>query len=104
MRDESFGPVIGIMKMSGDEKELVRYFNDNEYGLTAGVFSKNQEVATSLLSQVNYGEAYWNCCDRVSPRMPWAGRGHSGVGLTLGVEGIQAFTHTKSWHLKNVYA
>jgi len=104
MRDESFGPVIGLMKMSGEEKELIRYFNDNEYGLTAGVFSKNQEVATSLLSQANYGQAYWNCCDRVSPRMPWAGRGHSGVGLTLGVEGIQTFTNTKSWHLKNIYA
>ena len=48
------------------------------------------------------GSVYWNCCDRVSPRLPWSGVGHSGVGVTLSTYGIQAFTRPKAWHLRTV--
>jgi acyl-CoA reductase-like NAD-dependent aldehyde dehydrogenase len=44
---------------------------------------------------------YWNCCDRVSPRLPWSGCGDSGIGLTLSRHGIQTFTRPKAWHLKS---
>ena len=99
MRDESFGPIIGIQKVSGDE-EAVRLMNDSRYGLTAGVFTPDQARAEGLLGQVNAGSVYWNCCDRVSPRLPWSGQGDSGIGLTLSTYGIQAFTRPKAWHLR----
>ncbi len=99
MREESFGPVIGIQKVSGDD-EAVRLMNDTRYGLTAGVFTLDQQRAKALLTQVNAGSAYWNCCDRVSPRLPWSGYGDSGIGLTLSTYGIQTFTRPKAWHLR----
>jgi acyl-CoA reductase-like NAD-dependent aldehyde dehydrogenase len=66
MREESFGPIIGIQKVSGDA-EAVRLMNDTRYGLTAGVYTPDAERARRLLSQVHAGSTYWNCCDRVSP-------------------------------------
>ena len=100
MREESFGPVIGIQKVSSDD-EAVALMNDTRYGLTAGVFTKDEAVARALLSRVNAGSVYWNCCDRVSPRLPWSGHGDSGVGLTLSTHGIQTFTRPKAWHLRS---
>jgi acyl-CoA reductase-like NAD-dependent aldehyde dehydrogenase len=100
MKEESFGPVIGIQKVRDDE-EAVRLMNDTRYGLTAGVYTRDEERARRILSQVHAGSVYWNCCDRVSPRLPWSGVGDSGVGLTLSKYGIQAFTRTKAWHLRS---
>ena len=100
MREESFGPIIGIQKVASDE-EAIALMNDTRYGLTAGVFTRDAEVARSFLARVNAGSVYWNCCDRVSPRLPWSGHGDSGVGLTLSTYGIQAFTRPKAWHLRN---
>ena len=99
MREESFGPIIGIQKVSGDD-EALRLMNDTRYGLTAGVFTRNEARARNILARVNSGSVYWNCCDRVSPRLPWSGHGHSGVGVTLSTYGIQALTRPKAWHLR----
>ena len=99
MREESFGPLIGIQKVAGDA-EAVRLMNDTEYGLTAGVYTPDQARARRILAQVRSGSVYWNCCDRVSPRLPWSGVGHSGIGLTLSSYGIQAMTRPKAWHLR----
>ena len=74
--------------------------NDTRYGLTAGVFSRDEARARSLLARVNAGSVYWNCCDRVSPRLPWSGHGDSGIGLTLSTHGIRAFTRPRAWHLR----
>jgi len=101
MREESFGPVIGIQKVS-DDAEALRLMNDTEYGLTAGVYTPDRGRAEKILAQVNSGSVYWNCCDRVSPRLPWSGTGHSGVGLTLSTYGIQTFLRPKAWHLRGV--
>ncbi len=100
MREESFGPIIGIQKVTGDE-EAVHLMNDTRYGLTAGVYSPDGARAQALLARVNAGSLYWNCCDRVSPRLPWSGFGDSGVGLTLSTYGIQTFTRTRAWHLRS---
>ena len=100
MREESFGPIIGIQRVSGDAEALV-LMNDTRYGLTAGVYTRDEAKARELLAQVNAGTVYWNCCDRVSPRLPWSGHGDSGVGLTLSTYGIQAFTRPKAWHLRS---
>ncbi|MGH6625192.1 MAG: aldehyde dehydrogenase family protein, partial [Burkholderiaceae bacterium] len=101
MREESFGPIIGIQKVSGDE-EALRLMNDTRYGLTAGVYTPDRQRAHALLAQVHAGSVYWNCCDRVSPRLPWSGVGDSGLGLTLSTYGIQTFTRPKAWHLRSV--
>jgi acyl-CoA reductase-like NAD-dependent aldehyde dehydrogenase len=101
MKDESFGPIIGIQKVK-DDAEAVALMNDTEYGLTAGVYTPDEKRARRILRRVNAGSAYWNCCDRVSPRLPWSGVGHSGIGLTLSTYGIQTFTRPKAWHLRGV--
>jgi acyl-CoA reductase-like NAD-dependent aldehyde dehydrogenase len=99
MREETFGPLIGIQKVRDDDEALA-LMNDTRYGLTAGVFTPDEARATKLLAQVNAGSVYWNCCDRVSPRLPWSGHGDSGVGLTLSTYGIQTFTRPRAWHLR----
>ncbi len=99
MRDESFGPIIGIQRVQ-DDAEAARLMNDTAYGLTAAVYSATRDRAEAILRDVRTGTAYWNCCDRVSPRLPWSGRGHSGVGLTLSHYGIKAFLHPRAWHLR----
>jgi acyl-CoA reductase-like NAD-dependent aldehyde dehydrogenase len=99
MMEESFGPIIGIQKVTSDE-EAVKLMNDTRYGLTAGVYTPDGKRAQKLLSQVRAGSLYWNCCDRVSPRLPWSGFGDSGVGLTLSTYGIEAFTRPRAWHLR----
>jgi acyl-CoA reductase-like NAD-dependent aldehyde dehydrogenase len=100
MREESFGPIIGIQKV-GSDAEALALMNDTRYGLTAGVYTRDEAKARELLAQLNAGSVYWNCCDRVSPRLPWSGHGDSGVGLTLSTYGIQAFTRPKAWHLRS---
>ncbi|MGE0764528.1 MAG: aldehyde dehydrogenase family protein [Bdellovibrionales bacterium] len=99
MREESFGPIIGIQKVK-DDQEALSLMNDTAYGLTAGVYTPDRERAQKILAQVNAGSVYWNCCDRVSPRLPWSGRGHSGIGTTLSTYGIQTFLQPKAWHLR----
>jgi acyl-CoA reductase-like NAD-dependent aldehyde dehydrogenase len=99
MREESFGPVIGIMPVKNDA-EAMKLMNDTEYGLTAGVYTRDRKRAEKILAGVSSGSVYWNCCDRVSPRLPWSGVGNSGIGLTLSTYGIETFTRPKAWHLR----
>jgi acyl-CoA reductase-like NAD-dependent aldehyde dehydrogenase len=99
MREESFGPVIGVQKVK-DDQEAVERMLDTEYGLTAAVYSKNFERAEAVMRQMNTGTVYWNCCDRVSASLPWSGRKHSGMGTTLSYQGIRAFVQPKAWHIR----
>ncbi len=99
MREESFGPVIGIQKVR-DDADALRLMNETEYGLTAGVYTRDRARAEKLMRELNAGSVYWNCCDRVSPRLPWTGRGHSGMGSTLSTIGIETFVQPKAWHLR----
>jgi len=101
MKDESFGPVIGIMKVKSDE-EAIQLMQDTEYGLTAAVYSTDKTKAENILQQINAGTGYWNCCDRVSAALPWSGRKHSGFGLTLSHAGLRVFTKPKAYHLKEL--
>lgn len=101
MRDESFGPVIGIMQADNDRQAL-QLMNDTSYGLTAGVFTNNEARARKILTELEAGSVYWNCSDRVSPRLPWSGRNHSGIGVTLGLEGIRSFVKPRAWHLRKL--
>jgi acyl-CoA reductase-like NAD-dependent aldehyde dehydrogenase len=99
MKEESFGPVIGIMKVNSDE-EAIRLMNDTAYGLTAAVYSSNETRASAIQKHLNAGTVYWNCCDRVSASLPWSGRKHSGFGSTLSHAGLRAFTKPKAYHLR----
>ena len=99
MKEESFGPVIGIMKVKNDE-EAIELMQDTDYGLTASVYSSNRDRAEKILKQINAGTGYWNCCDRVSAALPWSGRKNSGIGVTLSHAGLRAFTKPKAYHLK----
>jgi acyl-CoA reductase-like NAD-dependent aldehyde dehydrogenase len=99
MREESFGPVIGIMKVRNDD-EAITLMNDTEYGLTAAVYTQDKSRAEHVLKKMDSGTGYWNCCDRVSASVPWSGRKNSGFGSTLSHTGLRAFTRPKAYHLK----
>jgi acyl-CoA reductase-like NAD-dependent aldehyde dehydrogenase len=99
MRDESFGPIIGIQEVD-DDRHAVGLMNETQYGLTAAVYTNDGARAERVLGEVDAGTVYWNCCDRVSPRLPWTGRKHSGIGATLSLAGIRAFVRPKAWHLR----
>ena len=99
MTEETFGPLIGVMKVK-DDSEAVRLMNDTEYGLTASVYCQDIDRAKTILSCVDVGTSYINCCDRVSPYLPWSGRKHSGLGLTLSFLGILAFARPRGWHIR----
>jgi acyl-CoA reductase-like NAD-dependent aldehyde dehydrogenase len=101
MKEESFGPVIGIMKVKDDE-EALRLMNDTSYGLTASVYTSNIERGEEILAKVDSGTGYVNCCDRVSAALPWSGRRHSGFGATLSHQGMRAFTKPKGMHVRMV--
>lgn len=99
MREESFGPVIGIMKVKNDN-EAIDLMKDTEYGLTASVYSNDQSRAEKILREIDAGTGYWNCCDRVSAAVPWSGRKHSGFGATLSHLGLRAFVKPKAYHFR----
>jgi acyl-CoA reductase-like NAD-dependent aldehyde dehydrogenase len=99
MREESFGPVVGIQRVK-DDAEAAALMADTEYGLTAAVYSKDFERADKVMRSLNTGTVYWNCCDRVSAGLPWSGRKHSGLGMTLSYQGIRAFVQPKAYHIR----
>lgn len=99
MKEESFGPIIGIQKVANDQ-EAVTLMNDTDYGLTAAVYCRDRQRSRSIMYHLDAGTVYNNCCDRVSPYSPWSGRKHSGIGSTLGTLGISTFLRPKAWHLK----
>lgn len=99
MREESFGPLIGIMKVKNDA-DAVNLMKDSDYGLTASVYSSDQSRAETILREIDAGTGYWNCCDRVSAAVPWSGRKHSGIGSTLSHLGLRAFAKPKAYHLR----
>jgi acyl-CoA reductase-like NAD-dependent aldehyde dehydrogenase len=99
MQEESFGPIIGIMKVK-DDTEALNMMKDTDYGLTASVYTADQARAEKILAQLDAGSGYWNCCDRVSAALPWSGRKYSGIGATLSHQGLRAFTKPKGYHLR----
>src|SRR5262249_2298417 len=98
MRDESFGPVIGVARVR-DAADAVASMDDTEFGLGASVFTTDRERAERILTQLDVGNAYWNTADRSCVRLPWAGRRHSGLGTSMSESGVRAFVREKAWHL-----
>ena len=99
MKEESFGPIIGIMKVK-DDHEALYLMQDCDYGLTSAIYTSDKVRAEKMMKEFNSGSVYWNCCDRVSAALPWSGRKHSGFGATLSHAGLRAFTKPKGYHLR----
>jgi len=99
MTEESFGPVVGIMKVSSDE-QAIELMNDSEFGLTASVFSSDIETATAIGEQLETGTFFINRCDYLDPSLAWVGVKNSGNGCTLSSMGYETITRPKSFHLK----
>ncbi|MBY4677647.1 aldehyde dehydrogenase family protein [Marinobacterium arenosum] len=99
MTEESFGPVVGIQKVNGDE-EAIALMNDSEFGLTASVFTKDIEAGVAIGEQVNTGTFFVNRCDYLDPALAWTGVKNSGRGCTLSTLGYEHLTRPKSFHVK----
>ncbi|KAG8818381.1 hypothetical protein FRB91_009097 [Serendipita sp. 411] len=99
--EETFGPVAPIMKVSGDE-EAVQLMNDSKYGLTASVWTKDQEAFEALVDKIDAGTVFQNRCDYLDPGLAWTGVKHSGRGVSLSKYGFDQVTRAKSVHIKIV--
>jgi acyl-CoA reductase-like NAD-dependent aldehyde dehydrogenase len=100
MREESFGPVVPVARVRGDDDAIAR-MDDTEFGLGAAVFTGDEARAERILTQLDVGNAYWNVSDRSCVRLPWAGRRHSGTGVSMSTSGVRAFVREKAWHLRS---
>jgi acyl-CoA reductase-like NAD-dependent aldehyde dehydrogenase len=99
MRDESFGPVVGIMKVKDDE-EAIKLMNDSDFGLTASVWTKDTARAAKIGAQIETGTVFMNRADYLDPGLCWTGCKDTGRGGALSVIGYQNLTRVKSYHLK----
>jgi acyl-CoA reductase-like NAD-dependent aldehyde dehydrogenase len=101
MREESFGPVVGIMKVRDDE-EAIALMNDSPYGLTASIWTRDMDRAAEIGSRVETGTVFMNRCDYLDPHLTWTGVKDTGRGTTLSKYGFDALTQPKSFHLREV--
>ncbi|MCB9683267.1 MAG: aldehyde dehydrogenase family protein [Alphaproteobacteria bacterium] len=99
MREETFGPVVGIMPVADDE-EAVRRINDSPYGLTAAIYAADPEAVLSLGPRLDVGTVFLNRCDYLDPELAWVGVKDSGRGTTLSRLGYDSLTRPKSYHLR----
>ncbi|KAK4693189.1 hypothetical protein P7C71_g4167, partial [Lecanoromycetidae sp. Uapishka_2] len=100
MNDETFGPVIPVMKV-GDDEEAIRLMNDSEFGLTASIWTKDTVKGEELAEHVEAGTIFINRCDFPSPDLAWTGWKNSGKGVTLSKFGFEQFVKLKSFHIKD---
>ena len=100
MTDESFGPVVGVMKVA-DDAEAIRLMNDSEFGLTGSLWSRDLARVEQLAPQVEAGTIFMNRCDYLDPALAWTGIRHSGRGTTLSRVGYEALTRPKSYHFRH---
>lgn len=100
MVEESFGPVVGIMKVASDA-EAITLMNDSPYGLTASVWTSDLEAAQSVGAQIATGTVYMNRCDYLDPGLVWTGVKDTGRGASLSTLGYESLTRAKSYHLRH---
>ncbi|OGT56999.1 MAG: aldehyde dehydrogenase [Gammaproteobacteria bacterium RIFCSPHIGHO2_12_FULL_63_22] len=100
MRDESFGPVVGIMAVDDDE-EAIALMNDSEFGLTASIWTMDLEAAERIGDRIATGTVFMNRCDALDPALAWTGVKNTGRGATLSRVGYETLTRPKSFHLRH---
>ena len=101
MTEETFGPVMAVMLVNGDD-EAIHLMNDSEFGLTAAIFTQDENAAIAIGDQVQTGTWFMNRCDYLDPALAWTGVKNSGRGCTLSKVGFESLTRPKSYHLKHV--
>ena len=99
MKEETFGPVVGIMPVQNDE-QAVKLMNDSRYGLTASIWTNDLNKALRIGNNVEIGTWFMNRCDYLAPELAWTGVKDSGKGCTLSSLGYDYVTRPKSFHLK----
>jgi acyl-CoA reductase-like NAD-dependent aldehyde dehydrogenase len=99
MREETFGPAVGIMKVASDE-EAIRLMNDSDFGLTAAIWTRDPEAAEAIGDRLETGTVFMNRCDYLDPALAWTGVKQSGRGVTLSTLGYEHLTRPKSFHLR----
>lgn len=100
MREESFGPVVGIMKVKDDD-EALRLMNDSVYGLTASIWTADLEAAERIGGEIETGTVFMNRCDYLDPGLAWTGVKETGRGASLSRIGFEMLTRPKSFHLRH---
>ncbi|MGE3314331.1 MAG: aldehyde dehydrogenase family protein [Planctomycetaceae bacterium] len=101
MREESFGPVVGIMPVRSDE-EAIQLMNDSPYGLTASIWTEDRSAAESIGAEIETGTVFMNRCDYLDPALAWTGVKKTGRGVTLSALGYSTLTRVKSYHLRTI--
>ncbi len=101
MKDETFGPAVGIMKVKSDE-EALELMNDSPYGLTASLWTQDSERTARIGREIETGTVFMNRADYLDPALCWTGVKETGKGGSLSVLGFQNLTRPKSYHLKKV--
>ena len=99
MTEETFGPVVGIMKVRSDD-EAAALMNDSPYGLTASIWTRDEQAALAIGERVDTGTWFMNRCDYLDPALAWVGVKDSGRGCTLSSLGYEHLTRPKSFHLR----
>jgi acyl-CoA reductase-like NAD-dependent aldehyde dehydrogenase len=99
MREESFGPVVGIMPVNDDD-EAIALMNDSQFGLTASIWTRDAAKAEEIGARLETGTVFLNRCDYLDPGLCWTGCKDTGRGAGLSVLGFHALTRPKSYHLK----
>jgi acyl-CoA reductase-like NAD-dependent aldehyde dehydrogenase len=99
MTEESFGPVVGIMKVRSDD-EAITLMNDSQYGLTASIWSEDATAADQIGDAIATGTVFMNRCDYVDPGLAWTGVKNTGRGVSMSRLGFDAVTRAKSFHLR----
>ncbi len=99
MVEESFGPIVGVQRVADDD-EAVRLMNDSPYGLTASIWTRDQDRAFRVGSQIETGTFYMNRCDYLDPALPWTGVKDTGKGMSLSKYGFLALTRRKGFNLR----
>jgi len=100
MREESFGPVVGLMRVR-DDAEAVALMNDSPFGLTASVWTRDLDAAEAIGARVDTGTFFMNRCDYLDPALAWTGVKDTGRGATLSRVGFETLTRPKSFHLRH---
>ena len=101
MRDETFGPVVGIMSVK-DDQQAIELMNDSQFGLTCSLWTQDTEKALEIGRRLETGTVFMNRCDYLDPALCWTGCKDTGRGTGLSVLGFQALTRPKSYHLKKI--
>ena len=101
MMSETFGPTVGIMKVKNEE-EAIHLMNDSAYGLTASVWTSDEEFAKTLGPKIKTGTFFMNRCDYLDPGLAWTGVKDTGMGVTLSVLGFDHVTRAKSYHYRKI--